>query len=248
MTTDDGFVVIVPARLASTRLPNKALADIGGEAMLVRVLRAAAAAGAAQVYAAVDAESLAVAVTNAGYLAVMTGECDSGGARVAAALQQLPLPDDTVIVNVQGDEPFIEPGLIRDTAALLAARRDCVCATPCRPPTDMAEFNDAAVVKVVSDKDGVACYFSRAPLPHWRGETALPTAARVHIGVYAYRAGYLRQLPSLAPSPLEQLEQLEQLRILWHGGKIALLETNSDSFGVDTADDLARARRRVATA
>ena len=245
MPTNGGFVVAVPARLASTRLPNKALADIGGTPMIVRVLRAAAAAGATQVFAAVDAAAVAAAVRDAGYLAVMTGECDSGGARLAAALQQLPLSDDTVVVNVQGDEPFIEPAIIRDTAALLLARPDCVCATPCRPPADIAEFQDEAAVKVVADKDGTARYFSRAPLPHRRGGGTVSSSSRVHIGIYAYRAGYLRHLPMLSPSPLEQLEQLEQLRILWHGGKIALLEVKSDSFGIDTAADLTRARRRV---
>lgn len=223
--------------------------------MLIRVLQQAQAAGAAQVFAAVEEPALAEAVTAAGWRAIMTGAQESGSARVAAAAAQLGLPPEEIVVNVQGDEPFIEPHVIRACAARAAAV-SCVCATPCRALKDAFEYEDAAVVKVIADCEGFAMYFSRAAIPHQRdfnggsigggrGAEAAPAAARAHLGLYAYRLRELRRFLSLPPAPAEQCEQLEQLRIIWHGGRIALVECESESFGVDTEEDLARARRRA---
>lgn len=222
------------------------LADIGGEPLLVRTLRRAAQSGAASVVAAVDDDALAFAAAAAGFAVVKTGECDSGSARVAAAAAALQMPDETLLVNVQGDEPFIEAEIIRRVAELLAARPDCVCATAARKLHSAEEFTDEAAVKIVLAADETASYFSRAAVPHRRGGGAPPPEiARVHIGIYAMRAGTLRRWIALPPSPTEQAEQLEQLRFIWHGGKIAVLTADSDSFGIDTAADLARARAQA---
>ena len=225
------FTIIVPARLASTRLPGKVLADINGEAMIVCVLRRAAAAGAARVLAATDSEAVAKICRAAGFEARITGECNSGSDRVAAAAEDCGLDDDTIVVNLQGDEPFMEAHLAHDIAALLAHRRDCCCATVARPLRPQ-EREDNNVVKVVADRNNNVLYFSRAAM----------SAAQAHLGVYAYRMSFLRRFVALSPSPLEKAEKLEQLRILWHGEKIALLSTDSKSFGIDTPDDLSRAR------
>lgn len=242
------FAVIVPARRDSSRLPQKALADIGGVPMLVRTLQQAARSGAAQVFAAVDSEDLAEIAEKAGFAACRTGECDSGTARAAAAAEKLNLPEKQIIVNVQADEPFIEPEIIRNTAELLAFRSECVCATAVRPPRDAEEFYEPAAVKAVADADGMACYFSRAPIPYPRNSQngGVPECARIHLGIYAYTRAFLRAMLKLSPSPAENAENLEQLRLLWHGHAIALLECNSKSFGVDTPDDLAKARARAA--
>jgi 3-deoxy-manno-octulosonate cytidylyltransferase (CMP-KDO synthetase) len=237
------FLVIVPARRGSTRLPDKPLEDIGGKPMLVRVLECAAASGALRVLAAVDDEVLVNVVRRAGFEAVLTGECDSGSARVAVAADQCGLLDSDIVVNLQGDEPFMEPALVRDVAGLLARRSDCVCATVARPLCGTEEFNDPAVVKVIGDADGTARYFSRAPIPHLR-EGGVPKMARAHVGLYAYRMAFLRRLLTLSPAPTELAECLEQLRVLWHGFSIALLDGDSASFGIDTPADLVRARAR----
>ncbi|MBE8158887.1 MAG: 3-deoxy-manno-octulosonate cytidylyltransferase [Betaproteobacteria bacterium] len=240
------FVVIVPARRDSERLPNKPLADIGGEPMLVRTLRQAAKSGAVEVFAAVDDEEISAAVKKSGFRPCMTGECESGAARTAAAADKLNIPENYIIVNVQGDEPFIEPEIIRGAAELLFARPGCVCATAARPLHSAEEFYELAAVKVVADANGAARYFSRAPIPYPQKDSPPPAAARIHIGVYAYARRFLRALSALPPSPAERAENLEQLRILWHGKSIALLECVSESFGVDTPADLAKARARAA--
>lgn len=246
------FAAIVPARRFSSRLPDKPLADIGGAPMLVRVLRRAKESGAAQIIAAVDDAEIAEVVRAAGFVAQMTGECDSGSARVAEAAKLQNLSEKMLLVNVQGDEPFIEPELIRAVAATLAAKTDCVCATAMRPPQNTAEFANPAAVKVIANADGTARYFSRAPIPFLRTEenknsdkNGFPDCARIHIGIYAYRSEFLRRMPTLPPPPEEQCEQLEQLRILHHGGRIALLEFPSRARGVDTPEDLAAARARA---
>lgn len=241
------FTVIVPTRLAATRLPNKPLADLGGLPLIVRVLHQAAASGAARVAAAVargDA-ALIAAVTRAGYPAIPTGDHDSGGARIAEAAAILRLPPHTLVINLQGDEPFLEPNLIAATAATAAAHPDAACATPCRPLAGAAEYNDPAVVKVTADKHDRALYFSRAPIPYGRAGV-IPATARAHIGLYAYRLQSLNHYQALPPAPQEQSEQLEQLRILWHGGTILLHPCQSHGFGIDTPEDLARARARLA--
>ncbi len=234
------YVVIVPARLASTRLPQKPLVDIGGKPMLLRVLQQASQSGAQQVIAAVEDDILFNTVTAAGYQAVRTGDCSSGSERVAAAAAQLKLPEDRIVVNVQGDEPFMEPEVIRGTAQLLSQRLDCGTATAMRS-AHAGEYESTAAVKVVYDADGTARYFSRAPIPHFR-TPAVKGDARIHLGIYAYRMAALQHLTQQSPAPLEQAEQLEQLRILWHGGKIAIWMTESKSFGIDTPEDLERAR------
>ena len=241
------FFVIVPARRNSSRLPNKPLADICGTPMLVRTLTQTAAAGAAQVIAAVDDDDVAAVAAAANFSWQMTDECDSGSVRVALAAQAKQFPNDAIVVNVQGDEPFIEPDIIANTAKLLMHSPQCVCATAARPPKNTAEFFSAAAVKVVLDANGRARYFSRAPIPHYREAPQTPPPdARIHIGIYAYTMKFLQQLPTLSPSPAEQTEQLEQLRILWHGEQIAVLDCNSDSFGIDTPEDLQKARQRAA--
>ena len=272
------FAVIAPARRASSRLADKMLADIGGEVMIVRTLRRAAQSQAAKVLVATDDNDIAAACKAAGFEAVMTGECDSGSARAAAAAEVIGAGGDDIVVNVQGDEPFIEPEVIDGVAELLHRRKDCVCATAVRELQNAEEFYNRAVVKVVSDVNDCALYFSRAPIPASRdsfpsvipaqagisadsrtvrdsrlrgndGEGGdgddIPQIARAHIGIYAYRAGFLRKLPNLTPSPMESIESLEQLRVLWHGEKIALLKVASKSFGIDTEDDLSRARQRA---
>ena len=241
------FVAIVPARLASLRLPRKALARLGGKTILARVLRQCALAGARRVWAAVDCDELAKAARAEGFEAVLTGAHSSGGERVAAATRALRLPAKTIVVNAQGDEPFLEPRVIAQTAALLASRKDCVCASACRPPRDGREFLDAAAVKAVQTTNGRALYFSRAPLPRQRDGKALspPPSAKIHIGIYACRAAYWQKWTALPPAADERVEKLEQLRILANGDNIALLNCKSDSFGIDTPADLARARRRL---
>ena len=241
------FAVIAPARRASSRLADKMLADIGGEVMIVRTLRRAAQSQAAKVLVATDDNDIAAACKAAGFEAVMTGECDSGSARAAAAAEVIGAGGDDIVVNVQGDEPFIEPEVIDGVAELLHRRKDCVCATAVRELQNAEEFYDRAVVKVVSDVNDCALYFSRAPIPALRDGDGgdIPQIARAHIGIYAYRADFLRKLPNLTPSPMESIESLEQLRVLWHGEKIALLKVASKSFGIDTEDDLSRARQRA---
>lgn len=241
------FVVIAPARRESARLADKMLADIGGLPMIVRTLQKAGESGAARVLAACDDDEVLQVCRAAGYEAVMTGEHQSGSSRIAEAASIAGIDDDCIVVNVQGDEPFIEPAVINKTAALLHQREDCVCATAMRKLHD-GDYDNHAVVKVVADNDGCALYFSRSPIPAAKDKdnaAASLAIARAHIGIYAFRPAFLRGLPKLQPSPLEEVESLEQLRILWHGKKIALVEVASTSFGIDTAEDLARARRII---
>lgn len=257
MTAVPAFHVVIPARMASTRLPRKPLADIGGLPMVVRVARQALAAGAQSVTVAVDHPETLAACRAHGIDAIMTAvDHPSGSDRLAEACVQLGLQGDAIVVNVQGDEPLIDPALVQACAATLAARADCQVATIAHPIRARDEFDSPHVVKVVLDADGRAGYFSRAPIPHWRDRPADaapdaplagPAPALRHVGLYAYRAGYLREFPRLAPSPLEQAESLEQLRVLWHGGRIAVHVTpTAPPGGVDTAADLERVRAAVA--
>ena len=236
--------------MASTRLPNKPLADIAGAPMIVQVARRAALAGATQVVVATDAVEVKAACEAHGIRALMTrADHASGSDRLAEAVEQLGLPDDALVVNVQGDEPLIAPAMVRACADLLAAKPQCAMATVAHAIDDDTEFANPNVVKLVTDAQGLALYFSRAPIPWWRdapggGARVKPGAVLRHVGLYAYRAGFLRRFPTLAVSPLEQIEALEQLRVLWHGERIAVhVSDQRPGPGVDTPEDLERVRR-----
>jgi 3-deoxy-manno-octulosonate cytidylyltransferase (CMP-KDO synthetase) len=244
------FTAIIPARLASTRLPRKALADLGGEPMVVRVAERARESGAARVCVATDDREIVRAVEEAGFEAVLTRtDHPTGTDRIAEVVERFGLDAGAIVVNVQGDEPLIEPGLVRAVAALLADTPEAAIATACHPIRSSEEFFDPNAVKVVLDSAGLARYFSRAPIPWARdaftSSKQLPPElpCHRHIGVYAYRAAFLRLFPRLAVSPLERFEALEQLRALWHGYAIAVaVRQDAPMPGVDTPDDLARVR------
>jgi len=244
------FHVLIPARLASTRLPNKPLADIGGAPMVVRVAQRAAMSGAQRVVVAADDRRIVEACAAHGVQALLTRtDHASGSDRLAEACSLLGLADEELVVNVQGDEPLIEPALVRDTAQLLQRRPDCVMSTAAQAIASVAEFVNPNVVKVVLDAAGRALYFTRAPVPWWRdgfaaGIDALPEPPPLrHVGLYAYRTAFLRRFPTLEPAPLERIESLEQLRVLWHGERIAVHVTeHAPGPGVDTPDDLERVR------
>jgi 3-deoxy-manno-octulosonate cytidylyltransferase (CMP-KDO synthetase) len=248
------FTVLVPARLQSTRLPRKPLADINGLPMIVRVAQRAALSGAARVVVATDDVDIGAACLKHGIVHVMTRvDHATGSDRLAEACTLLGLDGDDIVVNVQGDEPLIDPQLIDACAKLLADRRDCVMSTLAHAIDEVDEFTNPNVVKVVLDGAGRALYFSRSPLPWWRdgyakGITTLSTPAPLrHIGVYGYRAAFLRRFPSLPASPLEAVESLEQLRVLWHGERIAVHVSDArPGPGVDTPEDLERVRRLLA--
>jgi 3-deoxy-manno-octulosonate cytidylyltransferase (CMP-KDO synthetase) len=253
------FWVLIPARLASTRLPDKPLADIGGLPMVVRVAQQAALSQAQACVVATDHPRIERACENHGVRCVMTdAHHPSGSDRLAQACDLLALPDDAVVVNVQGDEPLIPPDLINAVAHTLHAHPDCVMSTAAHPIHSLVDFLNPNVVKVVTSLAGHALYFSRAPIAWWRdGMTplnvgtppaALPDPAPLrHVGIYAYRVGFLRRFPLLAQSPLEHVEALEQLRVLWHGERIAVHTTlTAPATGVDTPEDLARVRALVA--
>jgi 3-deoxy-manno-octulosonate cytidylyltransferase (CMP-KDO synthetase) len=248
------FAVLIPARLASSRLPRKPLADIAGLPMVVRVARQAARSSAARVVvAADDAEIIAVCRAHQVDAVLTRSDHASGSDRLAEACVLLGLDGDAVVVNVQGDEPLIEPALIDACADLLTQHPDCPVATAAHAISSQGDFANPNVVKVVCDHAGHALYFSRAPIPWWRdgSPAGAPQIGGVaplrHIGIYAYRAGFLRRFPSLAVSPLEAAESLEQLRVLWHGDRIAVhLSALPAAMGVDTPEDLERVRRRLA--
>ncbi|WP_088281151.1 3-deoxy-manno-octulosonate cytidylyltransferase [Ideonella sp. A 288] len=244
------FTVLIPARLASTRLPDKPLADIGGLPMIVRVAQAAARSSAARVVVAADATAIVEACARHGVEAVSTrDDHPSGSDRLAEACVLLGLDGDERVVNLQGDEPLIAPAMIDACARLLDDRPDCVMGTVAHAIDDFQEYTNPNVVKVVLDAHSRALYFSRAPIAWWRdghltGQGVLPTPRPLrHVGLYAYRAGFLRRFPALAQSPLEVVEALEQLRVLWHGERIAVhVSDERPGPGVDTANDLARVR------
>jgi 3-deoxy-manno-octulosonate cytidylyltransferase (CMP-KDO synthetase) len=237
-----GFSVIVPARYAASRLPGKPLADLAGKPMVVRVCERAAGSGAALVAVATDDARIADAAARNGYRALMTrADHPSGTDRIAEAAATLGLGDDDIVVNVQGDEPLIPPALISEVAAALDAHPDAAMSTACHRIGDAASFASPNVVKVVLDARGYALYFSRAGIPYARAG-GLPECYR-HLGIYAYRAGFLRRYARLEPSPLERVEALEQLRVLWHGHRIAVRVTEAEiPPGVDTPEDLATVR------
>lgn len=248
-----GFTVIIPARLASTRLPNKPLADLGGKPMVVRVAERARASGASRIIVATDAPAILDACAAHGIEACMTrADHPSGTDRIAEVALALGLAPDEVVVNLQGDEPLIAPSLLAACAALV---QDGVpMATVAHPIDDVADVFNPNVVKVVLDKAGRALYFSRATIPWHRdafmaSQDSLPAgyAPLRHVGLYAYSNAFLQAYPALESSPLETIEALEQLRVLWHGHPIAVHITDSaPPAGVDTPEDLARVRRHHA--
>lgn len=249
------FRVVIPARHASTRLPGKPLADIAGKPMVVRVAEAAARSNAAEVVVATDDERIMTAVAAHGFQAVMTrADHLSGTDRIAEVAMLRGWPDETVVVNVQGDEPLIDPALITAVAAALAADSEASIATAAHRIHDLAEFMNPNVVKVVTSASGRALYFSRAPIPWHRDGLArqpgvLPTelVVRRHIGLYAYRVDFLRRYGLLPPAPIEQWEALEQLRALWHGFHIHVIDcVHPPAPGVDTPEDLEQVRKRYA--
>lgn len=245
-----GFTVLIPARLASTRLPRKPLADIAGQPMVVRVAQRAAQSSAERVVVAADSPSIVEACRAHGVEAVLTrSEHATGSDRLAESCELLRLTDDDLVVNVQGDEPLMEPELIDAVAALLQSRPEASISTAAHAIVDVADFVNPNVVKVVLDARGLAMYFSRAPIPWWRdrfgdGIAALPPGPALrHIGIYGYRARFLRAFPHLAPAAIELTEALEQLRAMWHGHRIAVHVTQHvPGPGVDTPEDLERVR------
>lgn len=251
------YTVIIPARMASSRLPDKPLADIGGLPMVVRVAQRAAESTAQRVVVAADDARIVEACRRHGVQALLTRQDHASGSdRLAEACAQLALHDDALVVNVQGDEPLIAPALIDEVARVLAQRPEASMGTAAHPIDALDEFINPNVVKVVLDQQQMALYFSRAPIPWWRdGQQAdrfraLPAPAPLrHIGIYSYRAGFLRRFPQLPPAPIETLESLEQLRALWHGHRIAVHVTqDAPGPGVDTPADLERVRHLLGSA
>ncbi len=244
------FTVLIPARLASTRLPNKPLADIGGAPMVVRVAQAALLSGAVQVVVACDDASIAAACAAHGIKAVLTKvDHPSGSDRLAQACDLLGLADDEVVVNVQGDEPLIDPQLITEVANLLQKQPVAGMGTAAHAIDSIADQNNPNIVKVVLDAQNDALYFSRSLIPFNRdGNPRAPVPLR-HVGLYSYRAGFLREFIKLPQAPIEVSESLEQLRALWHGHKIAVYVSDAaPGPGVDTPDDLRHVRALWAAA
>lgn len=243
------FKVVIPARYASTRLPGKPLLDLAGKPMIQHAYERALASGADQVIVATDDERIVAAVESFGGLSCMTSADHlSGSDRVAEVVRVNGWPDETIVVNLQGDEPCMPAELIDQVASDMAAHKTAMVTTLFAPINSHKMLFDPHVVKVVCDAEGYALYFSRAPIPWHRDEfstqaTQLPKEGGFlrHIGLYAYRAGCLAQFVEWPPAPIESAESLEQLRILWQGGKIHLTEAKVEpGHGVDTADDLAR--------
>jgi 3-deoxy-manno-octulosonate cytidylyltransferase (CMP-KDO synthetase) len=252
MSRSGAFLVVIPARYASSRLHGKPLADIAGKPMVVHVAERARASGAEAVWVATDHQDVFDAVTRHGHQAMMTrADHATGTDRIAEVAGQLGLADSAIVVNVQGDEPLIAPELIREVAQSLAQHGEASIATACHPITDAASLLNPNVVKVVLDGSGHALYFSRAPVPYPRdsfalNQDALPAGlpSYRHIGIYAYRARFLHLYNRLEPAAIERFEALEQLRALWHGHRIAVaVSAHAPEAGVDTAEDLERVRR-----
>ncbi|MFM2476791.1 3-deoxy-manno-octulosonate cytidylyltransferase [Celerinatantimonas sp. MCCC 1A17872] len=241
------YTIVIPARYASTRLPGKPLLDIAGKPMIQRVYEQALKTQAQTVVVATDDERIEQCVLDFGGKVCLTAKThESGTERLAEVVTTLNLSDDEVVVNIQGDEPLIPPQIVDQVANLLLGDTQAPMATLGAPITEHESIMDPNVVKVVCNKKGQAIYFSRAPIPYSReGSWPLNDYLR-HIGIYAYRAGFIRHYVTLSPSPLELSEKLEQLRVLWHGYAInvakALIEPG---VGVDTAEDLEKVRKII---
>jgi 3-deoxy-manno-octulosonate cytidylyltransferase (CMP-KDO synthetase) len=246
------FTVLIPARLASTRLPNKPLADIAGIPMVVRVVQRVAQglSQPARIVVAADDVSIVQACERFAIETVLTRvDHASGSDRLAEACDLLGLRDEDIVVNVQGDEPLIDPALVQAVADLLLSQAAASMGTAAHAIDNVEDFKNPNVVKVVLNAAGMALYFSRAPIAWWRdgfanGVSTLAQPAPLrHIGIYAYRAGFLRRFPTLAQAPIELTEALEQLRALWHGYQIAVhTSATAPGAGVDTPEDLERVR------
>jgi 3-deoxy-manno-octulosonate cytidylyltransferase (CMP-KDO synthetase) len=252
MSRPAAFLVVIPARFASSRLQGKPLAEIGGKPMVVHVAERARESGAKAVWVATDDQGVFDAVTLHGHQAMMTRTDHATGTdRIAEVTRLLRLEDSEIVVNVQGDEPLIAPELIREVAQSLAEHEQASIATACHPITDAESLLNPNAVKVVLDRTGHALYFSRAPIPYPRDSLALNQSVLPvglpsyrHIGIYAYRARFLQLYSKLEPAAVERFEALEQLRALWHGYRIAVAITaHAPEAGVDTAEDLERVRR-----
>lgn len=251
-----GFKIVIPARYGSTRLPGKPLATIGGRPLIEHVYARAMESAASEVVIATDDVRIADVVTALGAHVCMTGgHHQSGSDRIAEVLEQLAWPEDTCVVNLQGDEPCMPAALINQVAEDLEEHSDASMSTLATPIHDRAQLFDPHVVKVVTDAAGYALYFSRAPIPWHRDgfpEDMAPllgmTEFRRHIGLYAYRAGFLRRYVNWTPPPMEQAEVLEQLRVLWHGERIHVSRAVCEAGpGVDTHDDLVRVEALLAS-
>jgi len=249
------FVVVIPARYASSRLPGKALMEIAGKPMVVHVAERAQASGAAEVWIATDDERIVAAVSRHGCQVLMTAAHHASGTdRIAEVAHTRGWRDDRIVVNVQGDEPRIAPGLIRDVAEVLERQPEASMSTACHALHDAHDMFDPNVVKVVLDRAGDALYFSRAPIPWARDDFArdrgtLPAALPIyrHIGIYGYRCHFLKHYPTMSAPAIERFEALEQLRALWHCHRIAVAVTDQPpEAGVDTPEDLERVRRMFA--
>jgi 3-deoxy-manno-octulosonate cytidylyltransferase (CMP-KDO synthetase) len=238
------FQVIIPARYASTRFPGKPLADLGGKPMVVHVCERAARSGAAAVHVATDDERIAAAVRAHGHQAIMTrADHASGTDRLAEAAKKLRLKDSSIVVNVQGDEPLIAPKLIAQVARTLERKPEASVSSACHAIHDQDSLANPNVVKVVLDAGGYALYFSRSRIPYPREPGAL---CYRHAGIYGYRVSFLKRYSRLKVSPLEKAEALEQLRVLWHGHRIAVAVSETEiPPGVDTPEDLEAVRRII---
>lgn len=255
------FTVVIPARYESSRLPGKPLADILGKPMIQHVVEQAQKSGAARVVVATDDQRVVDAVESFGAQALMTSaDHQSGTERIAEVVELLHLTDDEIVVNVQGDEPLIPPEVIIQLAENLSSQALAKMATLAVPVTDSQEIFNPNAVKVTLDKNGYALYFSRAPIPFNRqhfvegsanGQTPVLSQDVIqgylrHIGIYAYKAGFIKWYAGLEESPLEKTESLEQLRVLWHGERIHVAQAiKNPPAGVDTPDDLERVRQQL---
>ena len=243
------FLVVIPARLGSTRLPRKPLADIGGKPMVIRVAERAKQSLAHSVVVATDSPEIQAACDEYRIECLLTSaDHPTGTDRIAEVAQLLKLPSNALIVNVQGDEPLIPPELINQVASTLAEHQECAISTVAVPITDATEINNPNVVKVVLNRAGEALYFSRAPIPFVRDpQVDQKTDHLRHLGIYAYRADFLQAYTRLEPAPPEQAEALEQLRALWTGYRIAVhVASEAPPAGVDTPEDLERVRQMLA--
>lgn len=240
------FLVVIPARLGSTRLPRKPLADIGGKPMVIRVAERAKQSQAQSVVVATDSTEIQAACDEHRIECLLTSaDHPTGTDRIAEVAQLLKLPSNALVVNVQGDEPLIPPELINQVANTLAEHQQCAISTVATPIADESEINNPNVVKVVLNRSAEALYFSRAPIPFVRDPQNSQQIEHLrHLGIYAYRADFLQAFTRLDPAPPEQAEALEQLRALWNGYRIAVhIAPEAPPAGVDTPEDLERVRQ-----